>query len=187
MSKAVNIAGVLVLVVICIVVTAGFVIRSGKKGNPSPESINMGSAGSMGPMPPAAHTSEQPESKETKSPANTVSVDDLGLAPSDAPVKSFAITAEVVKKAARSELWTYNGTVPGPEIRVTEGDHVHVTLINHLPVPTSTHWHGIAVPNRSDGVAGLTQNAVKPGQSYTYDFIATEPGTYLVPQPYRHV
>jgi len=58
MRKAVKIAVVLVLVVICIVVTAGFVIRSGKKGNPSPESINMGSAGSMGPMPPAAHTTE---------------------------------------------------------------------------------------------------------------------------------
>ncbi|MEP7288085.1 MAG: multicopper oxidase family protein, partial [Chloroflexota bacterium] len=59
-----------------------------------------------------------------------------------------------------------------------QGDMVVVTLINKLPVSTTIHWHGIGLPNAEDGVAGLTQNAVKPGESYTYRFIANDVGTY---------
>lgn len=75
--------------------------------------------------------------------------------------------------------WTYNGQVPGPEIRVKEGDLVRVTLKNYLPEPTTIHWHGVPVPNGMDGVPSVTQNPVLPGQTFVYEFIASPPGTYL--------
>ena len=61
-------------------------------------------------------------------------------------------------------VWGYNGQVPGPEIRVREGDTVRITLRNELPVPTTIHWHGVNVPNAMDGVAGLNQAPVEPGE-----------------------
>jgi FtsP/CotA-like multicopper oxidase with cupredoxin domain len=77
----------------------------------------------------------------------------------------------------RVRVWGYNGQLPGPELRVTEGDTVRVTLKNELPVPTTIHWHGLNVPNAMDGVAGLNQAPVKPGETFTYEFIATPAGT----------
>jgi FtsP/CotA-like multicopper oxidase with cupredoxin domain len=78
--------------------------------------------------------------------------------------------------AARA--WTYNGTVPGPEIRVVEGDRLRVTLRNLLEEPTSIHWHGLPVPFSMDGVPELTQQAVPPGGTFLYEFTAVRPGTY---------
>jgi FtsP/CotA-like multicopper oxidase with cupredoxin domain len=74
-------------------------------------------------------------------------------------------------------VWGYNGSMPGPELRVREGDTVRVTLRNDLPVPTTIHWHGINVPNAMDGVAGLNQAAVEPGETFVYEFTATPAGT----------
>jgi FtsP/CotA-like multicopper oxidase with cupredoxin domain len=74
-------------------------------------------------------------------------------------------------------VWGYNGQVPGPELRVTEGDQVRITLRNELTVPTTIHWHGINVPNAMDGVAGLNQAPVEPGGEFVYDFTATPAGT----------
>jgi FtsP/CotA-like multicopper oxidase with cupredoxin domain len=105
-------------------------------------------------------------------------MESLILGETDAPLKNYALTADVITRAGLSDMWGYNGSVPGPELRVKQGDHVRVTLTNNLPVATTIHWHGINVPNRADGVAGVTQDAVQPGASYTYDFIATEAGTY---------
>ncbi|MER3484929.1 MAG: hypothetical protein C4345_02065 [Chloroflexota bacterium] len=73
--------------------------------------------------------------------------------------------------------WAYNGQVPGPEILVREGDRVRITLINHLPVPTTIHWHGVNVTPEMDGPAGLNQAPVEPGAAFVYDFIATPAGT----------
>jgi len=78
--------------------------------------------------------------------------------------------------AARA--WVYNGTVPGPEIRVAEGDRLRVTLRNSLEEPTSIHWHGLPVPFSMDGVPELTQPAVPPGSTFRYEFTAARPGTY---------
>lgn len=74
---------------------------------------------------------------------------------------------------------TFNGTVPGPTIRVTEGDTVRVTLKNDLPEETSIHWHGLHVPNEMDGVAGVTQDAIMPGETFTYEFVASHAGTFM--------
>lgn len=93
------------------------------------------------------------------------------------PVRAFTLSAAPVNVAGH-EGWAFNGTVPGPEIRVAEGERVKVTLVNHLPESTSIHWHGLRLPNSSDGVAGVTQDAVRPGHSFVYEFIAQDPGTY---------
>lgn len=74
---------------------------------------------------------------------------------------------------------TFNGTVPGPTIRVTEGDTVEIAVTNSLDVATSVHWHGIHVPNDQDGVAGVTQPSIEPGTTFTYRFIAPHAGTFM--------
>ncbi|WP_050182240.1 multicopper oxidase family protein [Domibacillus robiginosus] len=74
--------------------------------------------------------------------------------------------------------WTFNGSVPGPEISVQEGEKVKITLKNELKDPVTIHWHGLPVPNEMDGIPGVTQNAVQPGKSFTYKFTADVPGTY---------
>lgn len=146
----------LVIVLIPLVVT--YLANASKL----PEAINMSSTMGM-------HSIDMPAS---------TSIESLRLGQTDAPLKTFTLTAEVIKREGLPDQWGFNGTVPGPELRVHQGDHVRVMLINHLPVSTSIHWHGISVPNIADGVAGVTQDAVQPQQSYTYDFIATESGTY---------
>lgn len=75
-------------------------------------------------------------------------------------------------------VWTFNGSSPGPEIRVEKGEKVKVTLKNELSAPVSIHWHGYPVPNNMDGIPGVTQDAVEPGKSFTYEFEANVPGTY---------
>jgi FtsP/CotA-like multicopper oxidase with cupredoxin domain len=105
------------------------------------------------------------------------SVADLVTPPGSEPVKRFTLTAAVAAIGG-NQAWAYNGSVPGPEIRVTQGDRVRVTLVNRLPDATSIHWHGIRLPNAEDGVAGITQNAVRSGGSFVYEFIANDAGTF---------
>jgi FtsP/CotA-like multicopper oxidase with cupredoxin domain len=71
----------------------------------------------------------------------------------------------------------YNGRVPGPELRVKEGERVRILLRNGLPEPTTIHWHGVDVPNAMDGVPEVTQKAVAPGETFVYEFEARPAGT----------
>lgn len=112
-----------------------------------------------------------------------VSVADLRT-PTDlaAPVRSFRLTARQQSIALPSgrtvEAWTF-GSLPGPELRVRQGDLVEVTLENtDIQDGVTLHWHGYPVPNGEDGVAGVTQDAVAPGESFTYRFLAKDTGTY---------
>lgn len=75
-------------------------------------------------------------------------------------------------------VWTFNGSSPGPEIRVKKGEKVKIILKNELSAPVSIHWHGYPVPNNMDGIPGITQDAIEPGKSFTYEFEANIPGTY---------
>jgi len=75
--------------------------------------------------------------------------------------------------------WTYNGQVPGPEIRVREGEIIRVILKNFLPEGTTIHWHGVPVPNSMDGVPVVTQKAVMPGETFVYEFEAKPAGSYM--------
>jgi FtsP/CotA-like multicopper oxidase with cupredoxin domain len=76
------------------------------------------------------------------------------------------------------DAWTYNGGVPGPLIRVGVGERLIVHFANALPSPTTIHWHGLRVPFRMDGVPGYSQPDVKPGESFTYDFIVPDAGLF---------
>jgi FtsP/CotA-like multicopper oxidase with cupredoxin domain len=77
------------------------------------------------------------------------------------------------------DRYTLNGTTPGPEIRARTGDLVQVRLVNEsVPEGVTLHWHGVDVPNAADGVAGVTQDAVRPGGEYVYRFVADRAGTY---------
>jgi len=93
--------------------------------------------------------------------------------------KVFHLTAELanweVSPGNTVRAWTFNGTVPGPEIKVNVGDHVRIVLDNKLPMSTAIHFHGLEVPSTMDGVPDVTQPPVKPGQSFTYDFVAKQP------------
>jgi len=73
--------------------------------------------------------------------------------------------------------WGYNGQLPGPEIRASEGDLLRITLRNNLSVPTTIHWHGIHLRPEMDGPAGLNQAAVNPGDEFVYEFVATPGGS----------
>jgi FtsP/CotA-like multicopper oxidase with cupredoxin domain len=98
-------------------------------------------------------------------------------------IKVFDVTAKVVQweisPGQTVEAWTYNGTVPAPEIRVTEGDKVRVRLKNELDEPTAIHFHGLYIPNAMDGVPFITQPPVNPGETFTYDFTARNPGSHM--------
>lgn len=85
-----------------------------------------------------------------------------------------------VKPGSKAEAWAFNGTVPGPEIRVNQGDKVKVEVTNRLPEGTSVHWHGLDLPFDQDGVGGLSQPDIQPGHSWTYTFtVKVPPGSYM--------
>jgi FtsP/CotA-like multicopper oxidase with cupredoxin domain len=101
----------------------------------------------------------------------------------DGDVKVFQITCQDI-------LWEtnpgtvfpamgYNGLVPGPEIRVTEGDNVRVVCTNEMAQSTSIHFHGVLVPNSMDGVPYITQPPILPGESFNYEFTARNPGSHM--------
>lgn len=87
-------------------------------------------------------------------------------------------TVHELKPGVRVEAWAFNGTVPGPELRMRQNERVRVVVENRLPEPISIHWHGLPVPNGADGVPGITQNAIKPGETYAYEFTVLAAGTY---------
>ena len=96
--------------------------------------------------------------------------------------KVFNLTAQPVRwnilKDVTVTAWAYNGMVPGPLIRVTEGDKVKILVKNNLSEPTTIHWHGIQVPNNMDGIPDETQKPIQPGETFTYVFVAKPAGTY---------
>ena len=79
----------------------------------------------------------------------------------------------------RVAAYAFNGQVPGPRIRITEGDHVRFLVRNSLPEPATVHWHGLILPNAMDGPANITQAPIPPGGSFTYEFGAVQAGTFF--------
>ena len=72
----------------------------------------------------------------------------------------------------------YNGTMPGPVLRFRQGEPVRITVANGLDQDTTVHWHGIRLPNAMDGVPGLTQPPIKPGETFIYEFTPPDAGTF---------
>lgn len=104
-------------------------------------------------------------------------------------VKIFELTTKAVQWNILDDVtvtaYTYNGTVPGPLIRVTEGDQIRIIVKNDLPDPTTIHWHGVEVPNAMDGVPGVTQDPIQPGETFTYEFIAKPAGSFMYHSHYE--
>jgi FtsP/CotA-like multicopper oxidase with cupredoxin domain len=98
-------------------------------------------------------------------------------------VKEFHLIAEPVEREFAPDMkvkcWGYNGQTPGPTIEAIEGDRVRILVTNKLPEHTSIHWHGIFLPNGMDGVGGLTQPHIKPGETYVYEFTLRQHGTFM--------
>ncbi len=103
---------------------------------------------------------------------------------SSLPGRQFDLTASpgdthlIDSDGAKTKVWSYNGRVPGPEIRVRQGERLRVAVRNDLTEETTVHWHGLRVPNAMDGVPHLTQKPIAPGETFVYEFDAPDAGTY---------
>ncbi|MEO8187188.1 MAG: multicopper oxidase family protein [Burkholderiaceae bacterium] len=78
-----------------------------------------------------------------------------------------------------TEVWAYDGQVPGPMLRLRQGDRLRVQVTNHLDQDTTVHWHGIRLPNAMDGVPNLTQPPIGPGGTFVYEFTLPDAGTFF--------
>jgi manganese oxidase len=98
-------------------------------------------------------------------------------------VKEFHLVAEEVEHefapGSRARCWGYNGTTPGPTLEAVEGDRVRIFVTNRLPEHTTIHWHGILLPSGMDGVGGLSQPHIRPGETYVYEFTLRQHGTHM--------
>jgi FtsP/CotA-like multicopper oxidase with cupredoxin domain len=99
-------------------------------------------------------------------------------------VKEFRLIPQIVRwsilPTVQVGAYSYNGTVPGPLVRLTVGERVRFLVENRLPEPTSVHWHGLQVPNSQDGAAGVTQAPIQPGEVFRYEWTVPQtPGTYF--------
>jgi FtsP/CotA-like multicopper oxidase with cupredoxin domain len=84
----------------------------------------------------------------------------------------------VGEEGPQTRVWAYDGTVPGPVLRLRQGEPVRIVVENRLDEDTTVHWHGIRLPNAMDGVPGLTQPPIKPGESFVYEFTPPDAGTF---------
>jgi FtsP/CotA-like multicopper oxidase with cupredoxin domain len=98
-------------------------------------------------------------------------------------VKEFHLVAEELEHefapGCRAKVWGYNGSTPGPTIEVVEGDRVRLLVTNRLREHTSMHWHGLILPSGMDGVSGLSQPPIKPGETFAYEFTIRQHGTHM--------
>lgn len=98
-------------------------------------------------------------------------------------VKVFNLVAEPVRQeiipGRTFDLWGFNGSAPGPTIQAAEGERVRIIFDNHLPEPTGIHWHGLELPIEMDGVPGIGQKPVMPGERFVYEFTLNQNGTFF--------
>ena len=131
----------------------------------------------------ADHMHAHHEGHVTGTADKSVSVTELKGPQTGIPDKKYVLNAETktirLASGEAIEAWTFNGQIPGPALVADEGDLVEVRLVNkNIASGVTLHWHGVDVPNGEDGVAGMTQDAVMPGESYTYRFVVNETGTH---------
>jgi len=98
-------------------------------------------------------------------------------------VKEFHLVAEEIEHefapGCKAKCWGYNGSTPGPTIEAVEGDRVRLLVTNKLPEHTTVHWHGILLPSGMDGIGGLSQPDIQPGETYAYEFTLRQHGTHM--------
>lgn len=131
---------------------------------------------------PASTPSTQPAGVNSYTPVVTPNGSTLPYE-MDGDVKVFRLVAEPVKREFAPGMvvncWGYNGLTPGPTIEAVEGDRVRIFVTNKLPEPTSVHWHGVILPNGMDGVGGVTQPHIQPGETYVYEFTLKQHGSQM--------
>jgi FtsP/CotA-like multicopper oxidase with cupredoxin domain len=115
-------------------------------------------------------------------PVQTPDIKDLPFT-MDNGVKVFNLIAEPVRQQIAPDktidLWGFNGSAPGPTIQINQGDRVRIIVDNHLPEPTSMHWHGFEIPHNMDGGPGISQDPIPPGGRFVYEFTLHQEGTYF--------
>jgi hypothetical protein len=115
-------------------------------------------------------------------PVVTTDIGDLPFT-MDGGTKVFRLVAEVIRQQISPmksvDLWGFNGSAPGPTIQINQGDRVRVVFENHLPEPTSMHWHGFEDTITNDGMPGISQPPLKPGGRFVYEFDIHQEGTYF--------
>jgi len=98
-------------------------------------------------------------------------------------VKEFHLVAEEIDHefapGSVAKCWGYNGSTPGPTIEAVEGDRVRLLVTNGLKEHTTIHWHGLLLPSGMDGVGGLNQPQIKPGETFAYEFTLNQHGTHM--------
>ncbi|MDP3404446.1 MAG: copper oxidase [Brevundimonas sp.] len=98
-------------------------------------------------------------------------------------VKEFHLIAEEIQHefapGSVATCWGYNGSTPGPTIEAVEGDRVRIFVTNGLREHTTVHWHGLILPSGMDGVGGLSQPHIQPGETYAYEFTLRQHGTHM--------
>jgi FtsP/CotA-like multicopper oxidase with cupredoxin domain len=154
---------------------AALIACSGGPSNPSPPASAAPDASAPDAAPPSV-TGQPPGW-----------ADGLALTPAvdgnpDPRVVEISIDARLApvqfKGANITQAWTYNGGVPGPLIKVHQGDRLIVHFTNHLPEDSTIHWHGVRLPAAMDGVPGESQPPVHPGESFVYDFVVPDVGLF---------
>ena len=139
--------------------------------------------GSMAPTnPAAAHMMEPIDGSNVQLATQSTGGQPLAYREENG-VKVFELTTKAVRWPILDGVfvtaWTYNGTVPGPMIRFTEGDQVRIIVKKALDEPPTIHWHVGEVPNAMDGVPGVTQDPIQPGDMFVYEFTAKPAGTFM--------
>lgn len=172
MNKAIGILSVLAFI---IVVLSAITWNHNRKM----ELQNMNAAETQKETEVTETVSDKEESQEIRKEEQTVVTEESQIQQNVKELNLISKETQIqIAQGVILPVWTYGGTVPGTEIRVAEGDYVKVNVTNQLDVPITIHWHGYPVTSDMDGVPGFTQDAILPGQSYTYEFKADVPGTY---------
>lgn len=150
-------------------------------------------AASMPEMDHSTHDSQGSHSSHDMTP---LSIDGLPVAAADRlggsllesedmdGLRVFKLTADEIAwpitDSVKVHAYAYNGQVPGPMIRVKAGEKIRILFTNNLAEPSTIHWHGVDVPIEMDGVPGISQDPVKPGETFTYEFtVPNTPGTFF--------
>lgn len=160
----------------------GLVGCSAQKPGPAPDSSGSSPLAAEGPDTGKIDKAHQDGVKAF--PAKTAGQGLQPLTPKiENGVKVFELTAEEIEwevsPGKKVKAMAYNSQVPGPVIRVTEGDKVRIIVKNNMKQSTAVHWHGLRVPLKMDGVPYITQDPIPPGGSYTYEFEAKTVGTHM--------
>ena len=162
----------------------------------SPAACNRSTHQSHSPEAHQDHASmEKSSTQAPESAPSSQAKEDLGYTPVVTPngeslkgelvdgVKVFRLSVDEIEweiaPGMRIKAWGYNGRTPGPTIEAVEGDRVRIFVTNNLKEDTAVHWHGVILPSGMDGVKGLTQKGIPPGETFVYEFTLKQHGTQM--------